>query len=228
MYNNDTRTMQLTYMVFYVDDFVNGDGTPAGGAKALPTQVGVISVWATPTAGKITNAASFRPAVGSSWYTPVGSVTQLTAGSAIVPTRGLKIPGNSYAVIYVYAYGQPRILRYAANPTEPAYDTRIAPGNLVTSSLELQARTRRGPQQSAAACHAPRQTDPSRDSPRTQSHPCSGPMRRSCRSIRGVRTACSIRLSMRASRSQPGCGHPTSTQGIPARDCQAGLAPGGR
>jgi hypothetical protein len=37
IYNSDNRTMQLRYLVFYVDDFLNGTGSVAV-AEAYPAE----------------------------------------------------------------------------------------------------------------------------------------------------------------------------------------------
>ena len=42
--------------------------------------------------------------------------------------NGILIPPGTYANFFVYAYGQPRILRFAADPVDTTYDPRIVPG----------------------------------------------------------------------------------------------------
>lgn len=75
---------------------------------------------------------------------PLLHAEQSLAGSLQFRVRtpganSLVVPPQSYAYFYVFAFGAPRLLRYAAAVTR-RFDARAVPGGLVADNVDLEVR----------------------------------------------------------------------------------------
>ena len=85
--------------------------------------------------GQISNAAQLP---NSAPENSSGSVILKLPGAS---GKGLEIPPSTFANFFVFAYGEPRILRFAANPVDTVYDPRIVPGTPLVANKEMQVYT---------------------------------------------------------------------------------------